>query len=108
MKLLRLVRKLHSTVAPIVMLPLLVTVTTGVTYRLAKDWFGLTRDQVHLLMSIHEGEYLGPTLEPFYVLLNGLGLAWMLATGGVMVVQNIRRSFAAKPSIKSDSSTVSD
>lgn len=95
MKLQKLVRKLHSTVAPIVMLPLLVTVTTGVTYRLSKDWFGLTRDQVHFLMVIHEGEYLGPHLEPFYVLLNGLGLLWMLVTGGVMVAKNLRQTYKA-------------
>ncbi len=96
MKIQKLVRKLHGTIAPFVMLPLLVTVTTGVTYRLSKDWLGLTRDQVHFLMSLHEGEYLGPALEPFYVLLNGLGLLWMLATGGVMVAKNIRQTFAAK------------
>jgi len=96
MKLQVLVRKLHRTLAPIVILPLLVTVTTGVTYRLLKDWVGLTRDQVHFLMAIHEGEYLGPTLEPFYVLLNGLGLLWMLTTGGVMVANNIRQNFKVR------------
>jgi hypothetical protein len=101
MKMQKRVRKLHSTLAPIVMLPLLVTVTTGVIYRLSKDWFGLTRDQVHFLMSIHEGEYLGATLEPFYVLLNGLGLLWMLGTGGAMVLQKFRHS---KPSAQLTSS----
>ncbi|MGF1458474.1 MAG: PepSY domain-containing protein [Leptolyngbyaceae cyanobacterium] len=90
-----LIRKLHRTFAPFVLLPLLVTVFTGVTYRLAKDWFGLSRDQVHVLMTIHEGEYLGSTLEPLYVLLNGLGLLWMLATGGIMVWQNLRKSMKA-------------
>jgi len=104
MKIQLLVRKFHRTVAPIVLLPLLVTVTTGVVYRLSKDWFGLSRDQVHFLMTLHEGEYLGPTLEPFYVLLNGLGLLWMLATGSVMVWQNVRRSFktTAKPESSSN------
>ena len=85
-------RKLHGTIAPIVLLPLFVTVLTGVTYRLGKSWFGLSRDQVHFLMVIHEGEYLGHTLEPIYVLLNGLGLLWMLITGLTMVIQNIKRS----------------
>jgi hypothetical protein len=85
------IRKWHSTLAPFVLLPLLITVTTGMTYRLSKDWFGLTRDQVHFLMTIHEGEYLGKTLEPFYVLLNGVGILWMVATGGAMVFQNLRR-----------------
>ncbi|MEL4896475.1 PepSY domain-containing protein [Crocosphaera sp. Alani8] len=93
MKLINQFRKWHRNLAPIIMLPLVITVSTGVIYRLSKDWFGLSRDQVHFLMSIHEGEYLGHTLEPFYVLFNGLGVIWMLVTGGVMVFQNLKRSF---------------
>lgn len=89
---LRRFRKLHSTVAPFVILPLSITVLTGVTYRLAKSWLGLPRDQVHWLMVVHEGEYFGQVLEPVYVLLNGLGALWMLVTGSVMVWQNISRS----------------
>jgi hypothetical protein len=89
---LRRFRKLHSAVAPFVILPLSITVLTGVTYRLAKSWLGLPRDQVHWLMVVHEGEYLGQVLEPVYVLLNGLGALWMLVTGSVMVWQNISRS----------------
>ncbi len=92
MKFRLLVRKLHRTIAPIVLLPLLITVTSGVLYRLSKDWFGLSRDQVHFLMTLHEGEYLGPTLEPVYVLLNGLGLLWMLVTGSILVWQNLSRT----------------
>lgn len=91
MKLNQQIRKWHRTIAPIVLLPLLLTVTTGVTYRLAKDWFGLTRDQVHFLMSIHEGEYLGDTFKSIYVLSNGLGLLWMLVTGGIMLFQSWKK-----------------
>lgn len=98
-----LIRKLHRTIAPVVLLPLLITVTTGVFYRLSKDWFGFSRDQVHFLMTLHEGEYLGPTLEPFYVLMNGLGLLWMLVTGSVMVWQNLSRSWKSK--VKAESSS---
>lgn len=93
---LKTVRKFHSAIAPLVLLPLLVTVTTGVAYRLGKSWGGLSRDQVHVLMTIHEGEYLGPTLEPIYVLLNGLGLLWMITTGGLMAWQNLTRSLAQR------------
>ncbi|MCJ8280836.1 MAG: PepSY domain-containing protein [Rivularia sp. ALOHA_DT_140] len=89
----QLLRKFHLTIAPIVLLPLLITVFTGVTYRISKDWFGLSRDQVHFLMVLHEGEYFGKTLEPVYVLLNGLGLLWMLITGGAMLFQNLSKSF---------------
>lgn len=94
-------RKLHLTIAPIVILPLLITVSTGVVYRISKDWFGLSRDQVHFLMVLHEGEYLGKTLEPVYVLLNGLGLLWMLFTGGAMLFQNFQNLNKANKSIKS-------
>ncbi|MBF2048375.1 MAG: PepSY domain-containing protein [Leptolyngbya sp. IPPAS B-1204] len=101
----RLFRKLHQTVAPFVLLPLLITVLTGVSYRLGRSWFGLTRDQAHWLMTLHEGEYLGETLEPVYVLLNGLGALWMLITGATMVWQNISKS---KWMRRSSKSTVSE
>jgi len=47
------VRELHRAIAPLVLLPLLVTVSTGVGYRLARDWFGADREQVHWLMTLH-------------------------------------------------------
>jgi len=74
-------RKFHRIVAPIVFLPLFVTVITGVAYRLGRNWFGLSRDQAHILMVIHEAEYLGNEIKPFYVLLIGIALMWMLITG---------------------------
>ena len=94
----QLLRKLHLTIAPVVILPLLITVSTGVIYRISKDWFGLSRNQVHFLMVIHEGEYFGKTLEPVYVLLNGLGLLWMLFTGGAMLFQNFKKSWKSNKS----------
>jgi len=89
------VRQWHRWMAPLVVLPLLVTVSTGVTYRLAKDWGGLSREQVHWLMTIHEGEWLGPALEPVVVLLNAVGLLWMLATGAWLLLQSFRRQWIA-------------
>ena len=70
-----------------VLAPLLLTVLSGMAYRLLKDWAGLGRDQVHWLMVLHEGEWLGHWAEPIYVLLNGLGLLWMLGSGGWMLVR---------------------
>ena len=84
-------RELHSRLAPWVLLPLLVTMSSGVTYRLARDWFGCTREQVHWLMVIHEGEWLGETLEPVVVLLNATVLLWMLVTGGAILLNRWRR-----------------
>ena len=91
MSLLVHLRELHRSVAPFVLAPLLVTVFSGVSYRLARDWFGATREQIHWLMVVHEGEWLGPTLEPVVVLLNAIGLLWMLITGAVLLIQRWRR-----------------
>lgn len=88
-------RRLHGALAPVVLLPLLLTVATGMGYRLLRDWGGLDRDQAHLLMVLHEGEWLqrwfGPNGETVYVLLNGLGLLWMLVSGGSMALQRLLR-----------------
>lgn len=93
--LLATLRRAHATVAPLVLLPLLLTVCTGTSYRLLRDWGGLGRDQAHWLMVLHEGEWLrqwfGPNGETVYVLLNGLGLLWMLATGASMALDQLQR-----------------
>ncbi|MGB0561873.1 MAG: PepSY domain-containing protein [Spirulinaceae cyanobacterium] len=99
----RFLRTLHRTIAPFVMLPLVITILTGVSYRLGKSWFGLSRDQVHWLMVIHEGEYLGQFLEPIYVLLNGLGALFMLTTGIAVWVSTWK-----KPAAKSETPTVAE
>ena len=91
MTLLVRVRELHQRIAPFVLLPLFVTVCSGVSYRLARDWFGASREQVHWLMTLHEGEWLGPTLEPVVVLMNAVGLLWMLITGLALLIERWRR-----------------
>ena len=84
-------RRWHAAIAPVVLAPLLITVLSGMSYRLLKDWAGLGRDQVHWLMVVHEGEWLGHWAEPVYVLLNGLGLLWMLISGASMAIAQLRR-----------------
>ena len=84
------IRRWHRWMAPFVLLPLLTSVVTGLTYRLARDWGGVSRDQAHWLMNLHEGEWLGPAFEPIVVLLNAMGVMWMLITGGAMLFQNLR------------------
>ena len=91
MTLLVRVRELHQRIAPFVLLPLFVTVCSGVGYRLARDWFGASREQVHWLMTLHEGEWLGPTLEPVVVLMNAVGLLWMLITDLALLIERWRR-----------------
>ena len=87
MSLLVRLRELHRSVAPFVLAPLLVTVFSGVSYRLARDWFGASREQVHWLMVVQEGEWLGSMLDPMVVLLTAIGLLWMLITGMVLLIE---------------------
>ena len=74
-------RQFHKLLAPWVFLPLFISATSGLFYRILKDLFGYSRDEVHWLMSLHEGEWLGDKGELIYVILNSLGLIWMLITG---------------------------
>lgn len=93
-------RQAHALLAPIVLAPLLLTACTGVAYRVLRDWLGWERDRAHGLMTLHEGEWLKPLLgshgETLYVLLNGLGLLWMIGTGSALVWQRLRRGFGAR------------
>ena len=81
MKFLSNSRQFHKALAPWVFLPLLISSFTGLLYRVSKDLLGYSREQVHWLMSLHEGEWLGDNGELIYVFLNSLGLLWMLITG---------------------------
>lgn len=93
-------RQAHAALAPIVLVPLLLTASTGVAYRVLKDWFGWGREQAHPLLTLHEGEWLKPLLgghgETLYVLLNGVGLLWMAGSGALMVWQRLQRQLAGK------------
>ena len=87
-------RQFHKSLAPWVFLPLFISALTGLFYRISKDVLGYSRDEVHWLMSLHEGEWLGDNGELIYVFLNSLGLIWMLLTGFKMFSKNI--SFSKK------------
>ncbi|MEB3342389.1 hypothetical protein [Okeania sp.] len=77
-------RKWHRILAPMVFLPLFLTVITGIGYRLGKSWFGMSKEQAEIFMVIHQASYLGDDLKPIYVLLNGIGLIFMMVTGITM------------------------
>ena len=89
MKFLSNSRQFHKALAPWVVLPLFISSITGLLYRVSKDLLGFSRDQVHWLMSLHEGEWLGDNGELIYVFLNSLGVLWMLITGFQMFSKTI-------------------
>ena len=51
-------RKFHQLLAPWIFLPLFISALSGLFYRVLKDLFGYTKDDVLWLMSMHEGEWL--------------------------------------------------
>ncbi len=72
-------RKYHRFLALIVVLPLMLTVVTGMLTTMAESWslnLGIPRS---LLMKIHTGEIFH--LGSIYPVLNGLGLLAMIVTG---------------------------
>lgn len=77
-------RKFHRLAGPWLALPLLLTLATGVAYRVGRAWFGLSKDTGNKLLAVHAGDWLGPG-SPFYVLLIGGGLLALLATGGALL-----------------------
>lgn len=93
-------RKLHRKIAPILFLPLLLTALTGVVYRLGRNWFDLPNAAAEVMMTIHEGGFLGEALVPIYVLLMGLGLLGLIATGLIMITK--RKPGKAKANVKQD------
>ena len=75
----RAFRKYHRTLAPILFLPLALTVLTGMGATMAEAWhldLGVSRS---LLLSLHTGEIFH--LEAIYPMLDGLGLIGLLVTG---------------------------
>jgi uncharacterized iron-regulated membrane protein len=87
------VRRVHRFLAPIMVLPLLITLVTGVLFQMA-DLAGQER-QFHWLLGIHKGHFGVLNLSVIYPFLNALGLLFLVVTGSTMWLRGRRR--AAKP-----------
>jgi hypothetical protein len=74
-------RWLHRWIAAVLALPLAVSATTGIAFRLTQAWFGWSKSEAKFLLDIHQGTYLGPTWRAYYVIFIGLGLLMVLVTG---------------------------
>ena len=74
-------RSMHQFLAPIAMLPLLVSIVTGVGYRLGRNWFNVPKSQIGILLKIHQGLYFGSVGQSIYILLLGISLITLIVTG---------------------------
>ncbi|MDZ4743367.1 MAG: PepSY domain-containing protein [Verrucomicrobiota bacterium] len=75
------IRRSHRIIGAILILPLLASAVTGVGYMVGEQWFDMPKHMQDLMMTIHEGAWLGKTYKPFYVLFIGLGLLFMALSG---------------------------
>ena len=80
-------RKLHRKLSPYLFLLIGVSAITGMTYRVGKKWFGMDGETGRLVMDWHTGAWLGPVLSPFYVILVGAALLFIVITGARMLWQ---------------------
>lgn len=79
----RIFRKYHRILAPILFLPLMLTVLTGMLATVVGEWhLGSGLISRGFLMSLHTGEIFG--LEAIYPVLNGIGIIGLLITGITM------------------------
>ncbi len=78
-------RKLHRILAPIAILPLLLTAITGILYQIAV--VSGNQPQFRGLLALHQGKFGPLNLAPVYPILNGLGLITLAVTGILMWFQ---------------------
>ena len=81
------VRKWHRLIAMVLALPLLLTAVTGIAYQTGSKWLHFSEDRLELLLSLHEGSWLGPTARPFYILILGTGLIALCLTALRMLIR---------------------
>ncbi len=79
-----LFRTIHRRAALVLVPLLVVTALTGLTYRVGRTWFGMSDEVGKQVRAVHEGAYLGEALAPVYVLITGVGLVLLIASGVTM------------------------
>jgi len=70
----------HRLMGAFLLIPLATSAISGIAYRTGEA-FDISEDTLDLLMSIHEGDWLGKEIKPFYILVLGLGLGLIIISG---------------------------
>lgn len=81
------IRRLHRKLSPFLFALVAVSAITGFTYRAGKKWFGMDGQTGQAVMEWHTGEWLGEAASPFYVLLAGAAMLFLLTTGAMLLFQ---------------------
>jgi uncharacterized BrkB/YihY/UPF0761 family membrane protein len=81
-------RNLHRALAPLMILPVLLTLITGSLYQMA-ELIGQV-ENFNWLLDLHKGHFGSLNLEAIYPFLNALGLLTLAFTGLLMWVKTRR------------------
>lgn len=81
------IRRLHRKVSPFLFALVAVSAITGIAFRAGKKWFGMDGQTGQAVMEWHTGAWLGEAVSPFYVLLAGGSLLFLLITGAALLWQ---------------------
>lgn len=82
-------RRLHRALAPLMVIPLLLTLITGCLYQFV-DLAG-EGDTFAWMLALHKGHFGAFNLEFVYPFLNALGLLTLLVTGTTLWLQSRHR-----------------
>lgn len=91
-------RRLHRFLAPIMLFPLILTLTTGVLFHITV-LSGKEMDFLWIL-ELHRGNFGTINLEIVYVFFNAIGLLFLLITGLVMWLPKSKKSSPKPKSTK--------
>lgn len=83
-------RQLHRALVPVMVLPLLLTLTTGVAFQLA-----VASDRANdfiWLLDLHRGTFGQVNLDFVYPILNAMGLLTLIITGFLIWLQSPKRN----------------
>ncbi len=83
-------RQLHKALVPVMLVPLLLTIATGIGFQMAI--VAGKGGEFSWLLELHRGKFGVINLEMFYPFLNGLGLLTMVITGFLMWWRSPSRS----------------
>ena len=91
-------RSTHRVFGYILLLPLAISAVTGMAFKVGEEWIGVPDDLLNVLLSLHEGAWLGKTFRPWYVLFVGLGLLGLIVSG--LRVAGGRKDDAFRPTTR--------
>lgn len=74
-------RKPHRVLAITFCFPLVLSAVTGMAYHAGGKWFQLDESTLEILMSLHQGTWLGKDLRAYYILLCGCALIALCLAG---------------------------